>query len=77
MLIRTLAAATALALSTISLPANALGSTVDVNIVDRISGQRASLGPAHFTEASRDVTQFSLQRPCQASRRILAARKED
>ncbi len=39
MLIRTLAAATALALSTISLPANALGSTVDVNIVDRISGE--------------------------------------
>ena len=39
MLIKTLAAATALALSTLSLPANALGSTVDVNIVDRVSGE--------------------------------------
>jgi len=39
MLIKTLAAATALALSTLSLPAKALGSTVDVNIVDRVSGE--------------------------------------
>lgn len=39
MLIKTLAVATALALSTISLPASALGSTVDINIVDRASGE--------------------------------------
>ncbi len=40
MLIKTLAAAAALALSTFSLPAAALGSTVDVNVVDRVTGER-------------------------------------
>ena len=39
MLIKTLAAAAALALSTFSLPAAALGSTVDVNVVDRVTGE--------------------------------------
>jgi hypothetical protein len=39
MLAKTLAAATAFALSTLSSPADALGTTVDINIVDRVSGE--------------------------------------
>jgi len=39
MLVKTLAAAAALAFCTVSLPARALGSTVDINIVDRNTGE--------------------------------------
>lgn len=39
MLLKTLAAATALALTAFSAPAAAIGSTADVNIVDRITGE--------------------------------------